>query len=135
MCISLGTPVALMSSTCLAVRKSFLISNSGSKWVDLSPMFLVVFRSLNENARGASLVPVPAFVHCKQCLASLKDSYPLKVLSSSALPGGRVKQTILSSSPVASANSLYVNESLEECSIYIDRAHGPVGVGGCFTGQ
>ena len=99
----------LMSSTCLAVRRSCRISNSGSRAVDMSPIPTVVLCSFKEKPLDASLIPVPGLVHWKQCMLSSKCSKPGRVLSSSALPGGTVKQHSRSCSLVASASSLYVN--------------------------
>eukprot|EP00973_Karenia_brevis_P024097 3325118-Karenia_brevis.AAC.1 len=60
---------------------------------------------LSKNALGASLVPVPGIIHCKQCFASPKSSKPGSLRRIAALPGGNVKQTTRSFSPAASASS------------------------------
>ena len=96
-----------MSSTCLAVRRFGLISNSGSKDVDFRPNANVLLRNFIEKARGASLVPVPGLIQWRQRIHSPKVSNPFNVRKIVALPGGSLKHTIRGFSPVALASSSY----------------------------
>eukprot|EP00959_Pyramimonas_sp_CCMP1952_P446792 9355280-Pyramimonas_sp.AAC.1 len=66
---------------------------------------LVVFLSFNKKAFGASVVPVLALRHCKQCLDSSWRSNPGRDLSTDGGPSGNVKRTTRSCSPIATAIS------------------------------
>eukprot|EP00959_Pyramimonas_sp_CCMP1952_P396475 8306789-Pyramimonas_sp.AAC.1 len=65
-----SVPAIWVSSTFSAVNKWLLVSNTSSQDADRTPKPLVALLSLNEKARGATLVPVPGFKHCKQGFVS-----------------------------------------------------------------
>eukprot|EP00959_Pyramimonas_sp_CCMP1952_P130952 2738137-Pyramimonas_sp.AAC.1 len=100
-----SVPASLISSKLLAVSKLLLVSHSSSWDMGRRPKPLVALLSFSERARGASLVPVPGFKHCRQCFGSSQCSNPGRVRGTVADPGGKVKHATRSFSPVASASS------------------------------
>ena len=75
-----GSPVIFKSSTCFGhhgVCLAVLMSNA-EFWVDMarfhSTLFVVIWPSFNENARGASMVPVAARSQCRSSVCGLKFS-------------------------------------------------------------
>ena len=63
---------------------------------------------------------MPGFIHCKQCFDSSNFANPGSIRRTFAAPGGRVKHTTLSFSPVAAASYLYVNPFRNALSTSID---------------
>ena len=102
-----SVPAMMISSTCLAVSRFFLISNSGSYEVGLRLNAIARLLNSIQNARGASLVPVPGLMHWRQWMDSSNVSNPGGVRRIDALPGGSLKHTTLGFSLVAAASSSY----------------------------